>query len=86
MYVAQLIDRARDVAAEGVAQLSGRTAQWLDDAGETLAEATDSVAMTAARVSGETGEAAGRYAARACDWLAGTVSRWGEQVAERVSR
>jgi hypothetical protein len=82
MELAQVIGRARDVASDGVAQLTGRTAQLLDGAGETLVEASDVVAMTAARMTGETGEAA----ARACDWLAGTVSRWGEEVVDRVSR
>jgi hypothetical protein len=86
MLVTQLIDRFRDDAADGVARLSGWAARRIDDAGETFAEATDSAAMTAARVSGETGEAAGRYAAQACDWLAGQVSQWGERMAERVTR
>lgn len=86
MFAIRLIDQVRDDAADGVARLSGWAARRLDDAGDTFVEATDSAAMTAARVSGETGEAAGRYAVQVCDWLASRVSQWGERMADRVTR
>lgn len=80
----QLFDRARDEAADGVAWLTGRTAGLLDDTAAVLADVSDTAALTAARVSGEAGEAAGRYAAQACGWLADHVSGFGERVTSRI--
>ena len=79
----QLVDRARDEAADGVAWLTGRTAGLLDDTAEVIADVSDTAALTAARVSGEAGEAAGRYASLACGWLADQVSAFGERVTDR---
>jgi hypothetical protein len=81
--LSQLIDRARYEAADGVAWLTGRTAGFLDETAETLSELSDVAALTAARVSGEVGEAVGRYASQACGWLADQVSDFGERVAGR---
>ncbi|MFC4852457.1 hypothetical protein [Actinophytocola glycyrrhizae] len=80
----QLIDRARDEAGDGVAWLTGRTAGLLDDTAAVLSDVSDAAAMTAARVSGQAGEAAGRYAWQACGWLADQVSDFGERVSGRV--
>jgi hypothetical protein len=80
----QLIDRARDEAADGVAWLTGRTAGLLDDTAVVLADVSDAAALTAARVSGEAGAAAGWYATQACGWLADQVSDLGERVTGRV--
>lgn len=81
----QLVDRARDEAADGVAWLAGRTAGLLDDTAEVIADVSDTAALTAARVSGQAGEAAGRYASQACGWLADRVSAFGERVTDRDS-
>ena len=79
----QLVDRARDEAADGVAWLTGRTAGLLDDTAEVIVDVSDTAALTAARVSGQAGEAAGRYASAACGWLADRVSAFGERVTNR---
>jgi hypothetical protein len=81
----QLIDRARDEAADGVAWLTGRTAGLLDDTAAVLADVSDTAALAAARVSGQAGEVAGRYAAQACGWLADQVSDFGERVTGRMA-
>ncbi|GAB1510618.1 hypothetical protein [Actinophytocola sp. KF-1] len=80
----RLVGRARDEAADGIAWLTGRTAGLLDDTAVVIADVSDTAALTAARVSGHAGEAAGRYAAQACGWLADRVSVLGERVASRV--
>lgn len=82
--LAQLFDRARDEAADGVAWLTGRTAGFLDDTADVLADVTDAAALAAATVSGQAGETAGRYASQACGWLADQVSEFGERVSGRV--
>ena len=81
----QLIDRARDEAADGVAWLTGRTAGLLDDTAAVLSDVSDTAALTAARVSCQAGEAAGRYASQACGWLADQVSEFGERVTDRMT-
>ncbi|MFI7672562.1 hypothetical protein [Actinophytocola sp. NPDC049390] len=80
----RLVDRARDEAADGIAWLTGRTAGLLDDTAAVIADVSDTAALTAARVSGHAGEAAGRYASQACGWLADRVSVLGERVVSRV--
>lgn len=81
----QLVDRARDEAADGVAWLTGRTAGLLDDTAEVIVDVSDTAALAAARVSGHAGEAAGRYASQACGWLADQVSALGERVTDRAA-
>ena len=79
----QVLDRARDEAADGVAWLTGRTAGLLDDTAAVLADVSEAAALEVARVSGQAGEAAGRYASQACGWLADQVSDLGERVTRR---
>jgi predicted DNA repair protein MutK len=81
----QLIDQVRDEASDGVAWLTGRTAGLLDDTAAVLSDVSDTAALTAARVSGQAGEAAGRYASQACGWLADQVSDFGERVTGRMA-
>jgi hypothetical protein len=78
--LSRLLDHVRYEAADGVAWLTGRAAGFLDETAETLSELSDVAALTTARVSGQVGEAAGRYASQACGWLADQVSEFGERV------
>ena len=81
----RLVGLARDEAADGIAWLTGRTAGLLDDTAAVIADVSDTAALTAAKVSGQAGEAAGRYASQACGWLADRVSGLGERVADRMA-
>jgi hypothetical protein len=81
-----LLERARDEAAEGIAQFSGRAAAWADQAGAAVADLTDEATGTATTASRSAADAAERYAGQAGDRLTRMTSRWADGLGERVLR
>lgn len=74
-----LADRARDEAADQAAQLSGRGAGWLDEAGQLVADG-------AVTITAQLTKAAGAGAARLADRVATTVDHWGNGLGDRIVR
>jgi hypothetical protein len=84
--VSGLLDRARAGVAEHVALLRGRTAGWIDDAGEAVGVITDAAATTATRLSHHAADAVGRRAEQASDHLAHAANRYSEDLGDHVVR
>lgn len=73
----ELFDRARGETTDQLAQFSGRSASWVDEAGRSVAD--NAVTMTE-----QLTEAAGQRVERLADRLAGTVCQWTEGLGDRM--
>ncbi|HEX3786982.1 MAG TPA: hypothetical protein VHW44_03910 [Pseudonocardiaceae bacterium] len=81
-----LLNRVRGEAGEHLAQLSGRTAGWADEAGDAVAVITDAAAVTAGQVSRDAVDAADRYAERTRDRVTRLSYRWTENLGDHLVR
>jgi hypothetical protein len=84
--VSVLLNRVRAGVAEHVAQLSGHTAGWVDDAGDAVGVVTAAATTTVARLSHRAAEAVSESTGQACGQLARTASRWSEDLGDQVVR
>jgi hypothetical protein len=84
--VSLLLNRARTAVAEHVAQLRGRTARWIDDAGDAVGVISDDASATATRLSHRAAAALGHHAEQALNQLAHTANRYSQDLGDRVVR
>ena len=74
-----MFERTRADILDQVANLSGRGAGWVDEAGKTLADGTVNLAA-------QLTETAGERTAHAAERVATAVGRWTEQLGDRMVR
>ena len=81
---AVLWDQARQAASERVAELTGRAAGWIDDAGDGFGRLAEGAASRVCGFSYTAGEATGRRAERIGECLALAVRSWSAELGDGV--